>query len=119
MPRTTSLASLYKQIAALQAKARAIETKPKPGVSRVAALVKKYKLTAADLADAFGAKRGRPTKTAANKIDGRSKSALKGKKLAVKYKDDHGTEWSGRGLPPKWLKAYEAEGRRREDFLVK
>jgi DNA-binding protein H-NS len=119
MPRTASLSSIRKKIAALQAKARAIETRAKPGVSQVAALVKKYKLTAADLADVFGAKRGRPTKTAANKIYGRSKSALKGKKLAVKYRDDAGNKWSGRGLPPKWLKAHEAEGRKREEFLVK
>jgi DNA-binding protein H-NS len=39
--------------------------------------------------------------------------------LAVKYKDDHGNKWTGRGLPPKWLKSYEAEGRKREEFLVK
>ena len=57
--------------------------------------------------------------TVAKSADGRSKSALKGKMLAVKYKDDHGNKWTGRGLPPKWLKSYEAEGRKREEFLVK
>ena len=27
--------------------------------------------------------------------------------------------WSGRGLPAKWLKAYEAQGRTREEFRIK
>ena len=119
MPRTASLASLRKQIAALEAKAKKIETKAKPGVSQVAALVEKYKLTAADLTGVFGAKRGRPAKTAAKTVDGRSKSSLKGKTLAVKYQDHQGNKWAGRGLAPKWMKAYEAEGRNREEFLVK
>ena len=119
MPRTASLSSIRKKIAALQAKARAIETRAKPGVSQVAALVKKYKLTAADLADVFGGKRGRGTKTDAKKLDGRSQSALKGKKLSVKYRDDAGSKWTGRGLPLKWLKVHEAQGRKREQFLVK
>jgi DNA-binding protein H-NS len=111
------LSTLLKKIAELQQKAHALETKEKPGVSQVRALVKKYRLSASDLQGVFGAKGS--VKTAAKSVDGRSKSALKGKKLAVKYKDDHGNKWTGRGLPPKWLKSYEAEGRKREEFLVK
>lgn len=38
---------------------------------------------------------------------------------AVKYRDDKGNQWTGRGNPPKWLAAYEAEGRSRDEFLVK
>ncbi|MBZ9975518.1 H-NS family nucleoid-associated regulatory protein [Mesorhizobium sp. BR-1-1-10] len=39
-------------------------------------------------------------------------------KPAVKYKDDKGNSWTGRGATPKWLAAYEAEGKKRDDFLV-
>jgi DNA-binding protein H-NS len=39
-------------------------------------------------------------------------------KPAVKYRDSKGNEWTGRGAAPKWLQAYEAEGKSREDFAV-
>ena len=39
-------------------------------------------------------------------------------KPAVKYRDDKGNTWTGRGATPKWLAAYEAEGRNRSDFAV-
>ncbi|RYH00008.1 MAG: H-NS histone family protein [Alphaproteobacteria bacterium] len=37
------------------------------------------------------------------------------------YRDPVNPEntWSGRGLPAKWLKAYEAQGRLREEFRIK
>jgi DNA-binding protein H-NS len=39
-------------------------------------------------------------------------------KPPVKYRDAKGNTWTGRGATPKWLSAYEAEGRKREEFLV-
>ncbi|WP_352919827.1 H-NS family nucleoid-associated regulatory protein [Mesorhizobium sp. M1182] len=39
-------------------------------------------------------------------------------KPPVEYKDDKGNTWTGRGATPKWLAAYEAEGRNRSDFAV-
>lgn len=39
-------------------------------------------------------------------------------KPAVKFKDDKGNTWTGRGATPKWLAAYEAEGRSRSEFEV-
>ena len=42
-----------------------------------------------------------------------------GAKRAAKYRDpETGETWSGRGRPPRWLVAKEAEGRRREEFAV-
>lgn len=40
------------------------------------------------------------------------------KKAAAKYRTANGDEWTGRGRAPKWLMALEAEGKRREDFLI-
>ena len=38
----------------------------------------------------------------------------------VKYRNaDTGDTWTGRGRTPTWLAALEAQGRRREEFLVK
>lgn len=59
-------------------------------------------------------KRGRP-------VASRKKAhALAGRKLALKYKDPAtGVTWSGRGMTPKWIAAYEADGRSRLEFATK
>ena len=50
---------------------------------------------------------------------GQGKGGAKtGAKVAAKYRDQAGNTWSGRGLPPKWLKAAMSEGKKREDFAV-
>ena len=41
-----------------------------------------------------------------------------GTKRAAKYRGPNGEEWSGRGRMPNWLAALEAEGRKREEFLI-
>ena len=41
-----------------------------------------------------------------------------GAKRAAKYLGPNGEEWSGRGRPPRWLAALEAEGRGREECLI-
>ena len=41
-----------------------------------------------------------------------------GAKRAAKYSGPNGEKWSGRGRTPNWLAALEAEGRRREEFLI-
>lgn len=39
---------------------------------------------------------------------------------APKYKDPKsGATWSGRGRDPRWMTAYLAEGKKKEDFLIK
>lgn len=48
-------------------------------------------------------------------------SAAQPKRAALKpkYKDPaSGRTWTGRGGTPKWMKAYEAEGRGRDEFLI-
>jgi DNA-binding protein H-NS len=48
-----------------------------------------------------------------------SKTRGTGKIVPPKYKDPAtDTTWSGRGAAPKWLKAYEADGRNRDEFLI-
>ncbi len=42
-----------------------------------------------------------------------------GAKHAAKYRGPNGEEWSGRGRMPNWLAGLEAEGRGREEFLVR
>jgi DNA-binding protein H-NS len=48
----------------------------------------------------------------------RGRSALKGRKVAVKYRDKSGNTWTGRGAPPRWMTAAIKAGAKRDDFLV-
>lgn len=71
------------------------------------------------------AKRGRKpgTKVAATKKAAVKKGAKKGKKTGVvapKYRDpaDAANQWTGRGKPPRWMAAYLAKGKKKEDFLI-
>lgn len=49
---------------------------------------------------------------------GRKKRSDAGKQQPPKFRSPDGTPWSGRGQPPRWLKALEAEGRHRSEFAV-
>src|SRR5215211_2834028 len=48
---------------------------------------------------------------------GRRKS-LKGRKVAVKYRDKSGNTWAGRGAQPVWLRDRIKAGAKLEDFAV-
>jgi DNA-binding protein H-NS len=45
--------------------------------------------------------------------------ALKGRKVAAKYRDPKtGESWSGRGATAGWLTAHEKAGRKRDQYLI-
>lgn len=46
------------------------------------------------------------------------KGAKKRQPAAVKYRDDSGNTWTGRGMTPRWLVAAERAGKNREGFRV-
>jgi DNA-binding protein H-NS len=48
----------------------------------------------------------------------RGVSALKGIKVAAKYRGPSGETWAGRGAKPRWLVAAMKEGKTLEDFLI-
>ncbi len=58
----------------------------------------------------------------ASSASGRRRNAKPEKKTrasaAVKYRGPNGENWSGRGRPPRWVQAVEAEGRSRNDYAV-
>ena len=47
------------------------------------------------------------------------KSALKGKKVAPKYRGPNGETWSGRGNRPRWLVAALKGGKKLDLFLIR
>jgi len=119
MPRLSAVA-LKERIALLQKQLAAAETRKQPAINKVKALMKKLGVTVADLGGGgTGKRRGRPPKAAGK---GRAKKAgRKGSRGAVpiKYRDDKGNTWTGRGKTPRWIAAAEKAGTKRESFLVK
>jgi DNA-binding protein H-NS len=49
---------------------------------------------------------------------GRRTSALRGRKVAAKYRSPAGETWAGRGARPRWLVATIKEGKKLDDFLI-
>ena len=46
------------------------------------------------------------------------RSAMKGRKVAIKYRDREGNTWAGRGAQPVWLREKLKAGAKLEDFAV-
>ena len=46
------------------------------------------------------------------------KHALKGVRVAPKYRDEHGNTWAGRGNQPRWLVAALKSGKKLQDFAL-
>jgi DNA-binding protein H-NS len=46
------------------------------------------------------------------------RSAMRGRKVAVKYRDKQGNTWAGRGAQPVWLRERLKAGAKLEDFAV-
>lgn len=46
------------------------------------------------------------------------RSSLKGRKVAIKYRDKEGNTWAGRGAQPVWLREKLKAGAKLEDFSI-
>jgi DNA-binding protein H-NS len=113
MPRATSLKSIETQIRRLQERAEKLKTSRKaPAIREIARRMKAEGITIADLEGAMKGKGARKAKPAA-------KSPRAGTKVAPKYRDPNtGATWTGRGNTPVWMKAAEAAGTSRDQFLI-
>ena len=109
MPKL-SADKLKVRIAELQKELQKAEKNKAPAVRKVLALMKKLGVTIADIkggADAAPAKR-KP---------GKSSSGTRGP-APIKYKDEAGNTWTGRGKTPRWLVDAENAGKKRSQFAV-
>jgi DNA-binding protein H-NS len=90
-------------------------------VSRIKEAIKHYGLTPRDLfgkaagAAAPAAGKGRGKKTAAGKATPRKAKAAG----VIRFRDEAGNSWTGRGKRPNWFKAAIAAGKKPEDLAVK
>jgi len=74
-------------------------------IAQVRQLVREFGLSAVDC--------GFPS-PAGNKLAPKKATAV----VVPKYRSPDGQTWTGRGRPPIWLAAFEAQGRSREDFRI-
>ena len=113
MPKT--YLQIQKEIEKLQQQAEGLRSREVEGViSRIREAIEQYGLTAADL---FGKTAAAPRAAKAGR-----KAAAKGrraKSAAVKYRDEAGNTWGGRGPRPRWFSAALAAGRTPEELLAK
>ncbi len=101
------------QIESLQREAEEVKKKEVQGViERIQEAIAAYGFTAADLGFGMGAGKGVAKKGAAPKAAAAKKTGV------IRFKDDAGHTWSGRGPKPKWLKDGLASGKSLESFTV-
>lgn len=120
MPKLSADA-LKARINELQKQLAAAEANKAPAIKKVKALMKKLGVTVADLGgDEGAARRGRPPKSAkTNGKNGAAKPRKTRGAVAIKYRDENGNTWTGRGKTPRWLAEAEKAGAKRETFLIK
>ena len=103
---------LAQEIETLKTQAEVVRRQEKAGVvARIREAIAIYSLTAEELG--FG-KRAGPSNAGVSSSD--SKAAAVSTNATVRYRDDAGHTWSGRGPRPKWLKAGLASGLSLESF---
>jgi DNA-binding protein H-NS len=110
MPRLSADA-LKARIALLQKQLAAAEQNKAPAIKKVQALMKKLGVTLADLGGAASAKPAAPAKAP-------KKPRKSGGTVAIKYRDEAGNTWTGRGKTPRWLVEAEKAGKPRESFKI-
>jgi DNA-binding protein H-NS len=112
---TKTYSQIVKQIAVLQQDAEKARRKEVDGViGRIREAIGVYKLTAEDLG--FGSK---PKAAKAAKSPARKKAAKPKAPAEVKYRNDTGGTWGGRGKRPQWLRDALTAGKSLADFAVK
>ena len=118
MPKLSADA-LKSRIAALQQQLAAAEKNKAPAIKKVQGLMKKLGVTLADLTDAAGAQASPKGKKSAGNQKPAAKSAKKSAgPVPVKYRDETGNTWTGRGKTPRWLVEAEKAGKPRESFKI-
>jgi DNA-binding protein H-NS len=111
-----SFLEIQKQIETLKQQAEAIRRKEVADVvARIKEAIKHYGLSASDLG--LGAKARPAAKPAGKRAAKKPKSAKA--PTVVKFRDEAGNAWGGRGKRPQWLRDALAAGKTLADFAVK
>lgn len=113
-----TIQAIQRQIDKLQREADALRSKEVVGVvERIRSAIQHYQLSADDLFGGRTAKRGGKSSTTSARAPSASRGG-KGRPVAVKFRDDEGNTWTGRGSQPRWLTAHLKAGRKADEFRV-
>lgn len=106
---------IEKEITRLQKQAKALQAKRRnPVIGSIIQSMRKYNITLAELTAALNRK---PASTARKTESGTTPKTTR--KVPPKYRNpESGETWTGRGKPPRWVSAAEAQGKARSDFLI-
>jgi DNA-binding protein H-NS len=118
MPKLSAEA-LKAKIEQLQKQLTAAQNNKAPAIKKVKALMKKLGVTVSDLAGGEAQPKGRPGRPGRKPGKAAKKGPKRGGKVAIKYRDDQGNTWTGRGKTPRWLSEAEKAGAKRDQFLIK
>ena len=119
MPKKKTLSQIQQEIERLQREAERVRQSEISGVvQRIRTAIEHYGLTAQDLFASGPKKRGRPRKAVAKTAGGKRGARKTRRVIPVKYRDNKGNTWTGRGSRPRWLVAALNEGAKIDDFLV-
>lgn len=113
-----SYLQIVKQIEVLKVEAEKIRKQEVDGVvKRIREAIEHYGLTAADLGLGVRAASKSAAPVAAKKRRSKGKAAKPA--AVVKFRDEAGNTWGGRGKRPQWLRDALNGGKQLSDFLVK
>lgn len=111
---TKTYAQVMKQIDSLAREAEKLKRKEVDGVvARIKEAIAAYGLSAADLGLGGGTRGPKP----GSKRVGKKKSKKAGKPV-VRFRDESGNSWIGRGPRPQWLRDALTAGKSLTDFAV-
>ena len=113
------IVKLMKQLEALKKKESAVKSKKQEKtLAQIVKLAQENAITAKDIEAAMGSTKAKKSTKA--KAVGAKKSALKGAKVAPKYRNpsNHEQTWTGRGVSPTWVQALKAEGKLDSALIV-
>ena len=113
------IVKLMKQLEALKKKDSVVKSKKQEKtLAQIVKLAKDNAITAKDIEAAMGSTKAK--KATKVKGVGAKKSALKGAKVAPKYRNpsNHEQTWTGRGVTPKWVADLKAEGKLDSALIV-
>ena len=114
---TKSYAQIVKQIENLTLEAEKLRKSEVAGVTaRIREAIAFYGLTAADLG--LGSKSKAAAKSPATGRGRRGGKAAAKTPAVVKFRNDSGGTWGGRGKRPQWLRDALASGKQLSDFAV-
>ncbi|WP_397476174.1 H-NS family nucleoid-associated regulatory protein [Pusillimonas sp.] len=105
---------IQKEITRLQKQAQALQAKQRtPVIASIVRSMREYDISPEEITAAYNKKKTGRTGTT------RPASAVK-RTVPPKYKNPQtGATWTGRGKAPRWVSDAEAEGKSREQFLIK